>query len=164
MAILHYKVTSNDENINLNAEISAQSFILRRIIVKMVPLEQGSTSIITNAGTPPQPVSSVVTNTISASKNLGGVIINSSHFNGMEIISGQNSNVNDIIMAVNELESMTSTYYDMEMESETIPRAFNVKVKKFDNIEPAVFGTSAGDIVSIDIFFQFSSLYNYEGF
>ena len=50
------------------------------------------------------------------------------------------------------------------MESETIPRAFNVKVKKFNNIEPAVFGTSAGDIVSIDIFFQFSSLYNYEGF
>ena len=52
----------------------------------------------------------------------------------------------------------------MEFESETVPRAFNVKVKKFDKSEAAVFGTAEGQITSIDLFFQFNSLFNYEGY
>ena len=50
----------------------------------------------------------------------------------------------------------------MEFDSENINEAFNVRTLKYDRSGPAVFGTNPGDIVSIDIYFQFSSLYNYD--
>jgi len=35
-----------------------------------------------------------------------------------------------------------------------------VKVTNFDK-EPVTFGTGAGEIISIDVYFQFASLYDY---
>ena len=155
MAILHYKITSADQNIQLSTDIHAQSFLLRRVIVQQVPLRKLSQAAVAGAST---------AEVYTASVNKGGVVIQPSHLSGLEIVSGNLSNSNDIIVAYDEEVASHSIFYDMEFESETVPRAFNVKVKKFDKSADAVFGTQEGQITSIDLFFQFNSLFNYEGY
>jgi hypothetical protein len=49
----------------------------------------------------------------------------------------------------------------MEFESEDVNQGFTVKVRNFDK-EAVVFGTGAGEITSIDLYFQFASLYDYK--
>ena len=142
--LLHYRLTQNNQNIVINSQIHAQSFILRRIIVQQVPLA-AATSV-----------------------NNGGVVINPSHLSGLEIVSGSNSNNNDIIVGYDELIGTHSQFYSQEFESETIPQAFNVRTHKFggntggDSL--AVCGTNPGEITSIDVFFEFASLFEYEGY
>tara|TARA_R110002167_G_scaffold33871_1_gene108406 strand:+ start:181 stop:615 length:435 start_codon:yes stop_codon:yes gene_type:complete len=144
MPLLHYRLTQNNQNITINAQIHAQSFILRRIIVQQVALGA------------------------AASVNDGGVIINPSHLSGLEIVSGSQSNNNDIIVGYDELIATHSQFYSQEFDSESIPQAFNVQTHKFggntgdDSL--AVFGTDPGNITSIDVFFEFQSLFNYEGY
>ena len=116
--------------------------------------------------------------------NGGGVVCQPSHLSGLEIISGNGSNSNDILIAYNELISTHNIFYDMEFESESVPRGFQVKTFKFNynlglkvqGFEPlATFVDQPtalnpnptripGEIISIDLFFQFSSLYNYESY
>ncbi len=49
----------------------------------------------------------------------------------------------------------------MEFESEDINQGFTVSVRNFDK-QPVVFGTGAGELTSIDVYFQFASLYDYQ--
>lgn len=147
MAILHYKITQADQNIELPTDIHAQSFILRRIIVQSMP-----------------PSSVGMLN----STNKGGVIVQPSHLSGLEIISGDDSNSNDIVVAYDETVATHSIFMDMQFDSETVPRGFNVKVQKFDKNGLAGFSPIdapvQGTVHSIDVFFEFSSLFNYEGY
>jgi len=145
MPILHYKLKSNDENVNLNNEIHAQSFILRRIMIQQIPITGGNTV------------------------NNGGLCCSPSHMSGLELVSGDNSNSNDILIAYDENIGSHSIFYDQEFDSETVPRSFNVKTFKFDKSSLAEFvpegadpSTHPGKIISVDLFFQFASLYNYE--
>lgn len=151
MAILHYRITENEQSINIPNTIHAQSFIFRRAIVRMVPLTTGSSS--TNCK--------------------GGIVISPSHFSGFEISSGtsissvtskpitNNLGANDILIGLDEFKPINNTYFDMEFESEDINQAFTVKVYNFDK-QPVTFGTNAGELTSIDIYFQFASLYDYK--
>jgi len=168
MAIFHYKLLNENQNIDITSEIHAQSFMVRRIIVQIVP----------DPGTNP-----------TTSLNKGGVVVVPSHLSGLEIVSGNLSNSNEIMIAYNEHQTTSSIYYDMEFESENIPRSFNVKTYKFDSRVPAVFAPRnsskpitatqpsdnlgsvilspappPGSIISIDLFFQFESLFNYESY
>lgn len=151
MAILHYRITENDQSINIPNTIHAQSFIFRRAIVRMVPLTAGSTS--TNCK--------------------GGIVISPSHFSGFEISSGtsissatskpitNNLGANDILIGLDEFKAINNTYFDMEFETEDINQAFTVRVSNFDK-QPITFGTNAGELTSIDVYFQFASLYDYK--
>ena len=150
MAILHYKITQPNQNIVINQEVEAQSFILRRAVIRKHPSAGGATPPFVNI-------------------NNGGIIVNPSHLSGFEIVSGEASSSNDIVLGYNTDVEITNTYYDMEFDSETIPRGFTVQVYNFDKTAPATFlpagGVAVGgEIISIDLFFQFSSLYNYEGY
>ena len=151
MAILHYRITQAEQSINIPNTIHAQSFIFRRAVTRMIPLAAGSTS--TNCK--------------------GGVVITPSHFSGFEISSGttidadtgkpitNNLGANDILIGLDEFMPINNTYFDMEFESEDINQGFTVKVSNFDK-QPVVFGTGAGEITSIDLYFQFASLYDYK--
>jgi hypothetical protein len=138
MAILHYQLKKANEDVQINTGIHSQNFIFRRAIIKSIPLGA------------------------AASVNGGGVIVQPSHFSGMEIVTSTTTESNDILLGINELVAINNIYYDMEFDSENINEAFNVRTLKYDRSGPAVFGTNPGDIVSIDIYFQFSSLYNYD--
>lgn len=151
MAILHYRITEAEQSINIPNTIHAQSFIFRRAVVRMTPLAAGSTS--TNCK--------------------GGVVITISHLSGFEISSGtsissttgkpitNNLGANDILIGLDEFKPINNIYFDMEFESEDINQGFQVKVSNFDR-GPVVFGTGAGQITSIDLYFQFASLYDYK--
>ena len=139
MAILHYQITENQQDIQINAGIHSQNFIFRRAIVKMNPLA-GTTSI-----------------------NGGGIIVQPSHFSGMEIVTDTKTESNDLLLGLDEDKMINNIYYDMEFDSEDISEAFTVKVLKFNREDGlAEFGAGAGKIRSIDLYFQFSSLYNYD--
>ena len=151
MAILHYRLTEAEQSVNIPNTIHAQSFIFRRAVVRMKPLTAGSTS--TNCK--------------------GGIVISPSHFSGFEISSGttidsttakpitNNLGANDILIGLDEFKPINNTYFDMEFESEDINQAFTVRISNFDK-EPVVFGTGAGQLTSIDLYFQFASLYDYK--
>ena len=116
--------------------------------------------------------------------NGGGFVCQPSHLSGLEIISGNSSNSNDILVAYDETIASHNIYYDMEFDSESVPRGFQVKTFKFnynqslqiqgyDPLAKFVTPPSAlnptpyqnpGEIISIDLFFQFASLYNYESY
>lgn len=151
MAILHYRLTEDNQSIILPKDIHSQSFIFRRAVIRSVPLGSSTSTL------------------------KGGVIVEPSHFSGFEVVSGvsvdgstnkpitNNLVSNDILLAIDESTSINNIYFDMEFESEDIPQAFTVKTFNFDREKPTagVFGTSAGQITSIDIYFQFNSLYDY---
>jgi hypothetical protein len=151
MAILHYRITEAEQSINIPNTIHAQSFIFRRAVVRMIPLGTGATS--TNCK--------------------GGIVVSPSHFSGFEISSAtslssttgkpisNNLGANDILIGLDEYKPINNIYFDMEFESEDINQGFTVKVSNFDR-QPVTFGTTAGQITSIDLYFQFASLYDYK--
>ena len=153
MAILHYRITQKNQSITIPKTIHAQSFIFRRAVVKMVPLTAGSQSTILK----------------------GGVIVSPSHFSGFEISSGvsidgstnkpitNNLGANDILIGLDEYKPINNVYYDMEFESEDINAGFTVDCFNFDREQSIdIFGTTEGKVISIDIYFQFASLYDYQ--
>lgn len=151
MAILHYRITEKNQSINIPNTIHAQSFIFRRAVVRMVPLVAPATS--TNLK--------------------GGIVVTPSHFSGFEISSGtsldsktskpitNNLGANDILIGIDEYKPINNIYFDMEFESEDINQGFTVSVTNFDK-QPVTFGTGAGELTSIDVYFQFASLYDYK--
>ena len=151
MAILHYRITEAEQSINIPNTIHAQSFIFRRAVVKMTPLATNSTS----------------------SNAKGGLVISPSHFSGFEISSGtsissatgkpisNNLGANDILLGLDEYKPINNIYFDMEFETEDVNQGFTVRVYNFDR-EKVTFGTGAGEIISVDLFFQFASLYDYK--
>ncbi len=179
MAILHYRITSANQNIVLSSGIDAQSFIFRRAIVHLVQPTAGGAIV---AGT---------------NRNNGGVVIKPSHFSGFEVVSDQTGGVNDIMIGF-EGDKITQTiYHDMEFDSEQITRGFTVQTKMLNDpdapgslkdadfaprgelgvpgvISPQVAPPAPplpqytqsfpGQIDYIDVFFQFESLYNYKSY
>ena len=151
MAILHYRLTEDNQSIILPKDIHSQSFIFRRAVIRSVPLGSSTSTL------------------------KGGVIVEPSHLSGFKVVSGvsikcstnkpitNNLVSNDILLAIDESKTINNIYFDMEFESEDIPQAFTVKTFNFDREKPTagVYGTSAGQITSIDIYFQFNSLYDY---
>ena len=163
MAILHYRLTSANQNVVLSSGIDAQSFIFRRAIINLVPGAGGTIP----AGT---------------DLNGGGVVIKPSHFSGFEVVSDQTGGVNDIMIGF-EGDKITQTiYHDMEFDSEQITRGFQVQTKMLNNkaapntlvnanfaprdpITGVLTGAAVeGQIDYIDVFFQFESLYNYKSY
>lgn len=153
MAILHYRITEDEQSITIPNTIHAQSFIFRRAIVRMVPLA-GGTDVLK-----------------------GGIVISPSHFSGFEISSGtstdsttskpilNNLGANDILVGLDQEKNINNIYFDMEFESENINQGFTVKVRNFDKDNSAsLFGTSPGQLTSVDVYFQFASLFNYESY
>jgi len=153
MAILHFRLTQRNQSINIPKTIHAQSFIFRRAVVRMKTLTAGTASTVLK----------------------GGLIVSPSHFNGFEISSGvtidnatnkpitNNLGANDILIGLNEYEAINNIYFDMEFESEDINAGFTVDCLNFDRDQSVdIFGTTEGKIISIDVYFQFASLYDYQ--
>ena len=175
MAILHYKVIRQEDSIKLNRYIHSQQFTLKKLIVVLCKEETGALKI-------PNPVSTAFPNYLenTTCPNQGLLDIQPSYLSGLEIISGDLTSSNSILVSLQMNKISTDTgLIDWNFDSEDVPEAFQVKTLR-PNGDKAIFfedikddknadGTPkiidlAGVIKSIDMFFEFQSLSRFDGF
>ena len=149
MPVLHIRITKENDYINLSRSLHAQSFVFKRAVVVMNPS--------TTAGT---------------IQNLdGGVTIQLSFFTGFELLSNLSSNNIYLPFSPPKIDTVdppnTGNYdifdirYDLQFDAEDVKNSFNAKVFHYDSgSEQPSFGTSAGTIKYIDLYFEFDNLFN----
>jgi len=143
MGILHIRLDSNKTKINLSKEIHAQDLKLVRSIV--------------------------VKNVTAAGNYDGAIMVNLNKvFSGFEIISS--TNLNSLMIPVNSTINTTGVLstdtvdFNQDLESEFIRQEFFVDVFNYDGVTRATFGTGAGEIQSVDLFFQLSEIHDYSSY
>ena len=143
MGVLHIRLDSNKTKINLSKEIHAQDLKLVRSIV--------------------------VKNVTAAGNYDGAIMVNLNKvFSGFEIISS--TNLNSLMIPVNSTINTTGVLstdtvdFNQDLESEFIRQEFFVDVFNYDGVTRATFGTGAGEIQSVDLFFQLSEIHDYSSY
>ena len=198
--LLHFQVTENNQNINLNRPIHAQEMIFRRAIVtgfaqNLIDPDQtgypepGSGTVWTDGW---NGISGVVANSGARMGGAlgGGIICQPNFMSGLEIVSGDNTSNNDIMISMDESKNVNDRWYDWNFSAEETPMAFTCKtidfnrkdVKFYSDVEAYrdwvdggregnVWDTlvenediGPGMIKSIDLFFEFQSLQEFDGF
>lgn len=132
MPVLHFRITSADENIDITRQIHSQNFTFVRSIVQ---------SVAAATGTKP---------------NGGGLNVFCDFLQGYEITS--NVDANRLMIPMDEGKNMNETRYVQNFNAEDVRNRFQVKVFTFDGSAPATFGNAAGNITSVDLFFEFTEL------
>ena len=149
MPVLHLRIKEANENINLSRSLHAQSFVFKRAVVVM------------NPSTQPNQI-----------QNLdGGVTIQLSFFTGFELLSNLSSNNIYLPFSPPKIDSNvtpnTGNYdvydirYDLQFDAEDVKNSFNAKVFHYDSgKDKPTFGSAAGNIKYIDLYFEFDNLFN----
>tara|TARA_R100001244_G_scaffold116552_1_gene86645 strand:- start:2763 stop:3254 length:492 start_codon:yes stop_codon:yes gene_type:complete len=160
MPLLHFRITSKDQPINLSRTLHAQNLTLRRAIITKTK------SLYTVASAPS--ADTCCDNAIPAwtPDYKGGVIVDCSFLRGYEIMSNFSSN--DILLPFSNGDTNINTQFELDIASEDIALSFNVKTYDFDRKDTILFvgegstvATTPGAIKSIDLIFQYDQLYNY---
>ena len=151
MGVLHFRISKNDENINISRSIYAQSFIFKRAVIVCNP--SLATTDVKNLG--------------------GGVNVKLSFLNGFEILTNENSNniylpfAPPIVkVAPADSPAVAANYdiydlrYNLQFNAEQIKNSFNVKVYNYDSgsVQPEFHATNAGTIKYIDMYFEIGEL------
>lgn len=132
MPVLHFRITSAEENIDITRQIHSQNFTFVRSIVQSVAATGG------------------------AKPNGGGLNVYCEFLQGYEITS--NVEANRLMIPMNESLDMNEARYVQNFNAEDVRNRFQVKVYKFDGSGLATFGTQPGNISSVDLFFEFTEL------
>lgn len=147
MPVLHFRITKAQQTIELSRELKSQNFTLRRVVVIREPNTTDSTSLN------------------------GGLAIDLDFWNGFEMLSNLNSNVIyvplDQSVIVND-----NPRYDLNFNGETIHQSFGVKVRDYkdasDNAAVVFWDQTGapaeGEIMSIDMYFEFDDLFDYTSY
>jgi len=150
MPVLHFRITSATQVINVNRELHAQNFTLKRVI-----------AVKDTSARPAAP----------AAQYNGGLTLDFDFLQGNQVMS--NIAPNDVIFAIPEdstgvSSSAISERYDLNFDSEDIRTQFTVKVFNFDKSAPAPFAasyaaaktTGQGELAYVDVFIEFQELHN----
>jgi len=149
MPVLHLRITKENDNINLSRSLHAQSFVFKRAVVVMNPSPTAGTI-----------------------QNLdGGVTIQLSFFTGFELLSNLSANNIYLPFSPPKIDSNVTPNtgnfdifdirYDLQFDAEDVKNSFNAKVFHYDSgSEQPTFGSSAGNIKYIDLYFEFDNLFN----
>jgi hypothetical protein len=149
MPVLHMRILKENDNINLSRSLHAQSFVFKRAVVVMNP-----------------------STTAQTIQNLdGGLTIQLSFFTGFELLSNLSANNIYLPFSPPKLDSNvtanTGNYdifdirYSLQFDAEDVKNSFNAKVYHYDSgSEQPTFGTTAGTIKYIDLYFEFDNLFN----
>ena len=132
MPILHFRLKSNDESINIGRPLHAQQFTLRRAVV--VLQSTGATSFD------------------------GGVRVDVSFFNGFEILSNEVQNL--LYIPFDTTATVIDKRFEFSFNAEDVQDAFQVRTRNMGSNAAADFDSATG-IKYIDLFFEFTELYNY---
>jgi hypothetical protein len=141
MPLLHFRIKKAKEIINISKNLHSQQFTFKRATVVKDP-----------------------TATI---KYKGGVTVKLQFLNGgTEILSNENDD--ELNIAFKDDSSVTDTQYDINFASEDINRSFTVSVLNYDksNSTDLDFNTGGvgGELFYIDMYFEFSELFDYNRF
>ena len=136
MPILHLRLTEANQNIVISKELKAQQLTLVRATI---------TKDITAGAT-----------------NAGSLFYELDFFSGFEYISNLNDNY--LVSPIDDSLAFQTYQLSQSFFSEDVKTAFNVKVRKYDgtNYSPVLFTTGNGHIKHIDLFFQVSSLTDFQ--
>jgi hypothetical protein len=157
MAVLHFRVTKQNDNIDLSRTLHSQNLTLRRIIITR------NRSVITNSPLlAPVPSDNFIPEYTTDLK--GGIIVDISFFKGFEILSNFVSN--DILVPFGNEVANIDNRYNLNFANEDIALSFNVQCYDFERKNAVVFqsdtsATTDGAIKYIDLFFDFDNLYDY---
>jgi len=132
MAVLHFRITSAQENIDITRQIHSQNFTFVRSIVQSVAAAGG------------------------AKPNGGGLNVFCQFLQGYEITS--NVDANRLMIPMDESKDMNESRYVQNFNAEDVRNRFQVQVFTFDGSSLATFGASPGNITSVDLFFEFTEL------
>jgi hypothetical protein len=137
MTVLHIRLTSNNQTVNLPKPIHAQNIqFIRGTIIK---------------------------DTTSGTSYDGAALINLDNlFNGFEIIS--NTNLNSLMLPFSDATDVTTIQFIQDYDAEQIKQSFKVRVYKYDGTTPLPMGNGAGQVKSIDLYFNLSEAYDYSGY
>jgi len=140
MPILHIRITDNNQIIKLAKGIHAQQMTLKRCVV--VKLERGTSTYLYK----------------------GGVTLGLDFFRGgIEIAS--NINNDEISIPFKDNDTVVDTRWNLNFNSEDINQAFQTSVTKYDKTGVApVFGTGDNELQSIDLYFEYAQLYQYNSY
>lgn len=136
------KITEPNQVIKLDRQIHGQNLTLKKIVVIKNPDQTVAPLYDYRGGA-----------TISMDFLVGGLQISS------------NVNQDEISVPFKQAESVTSVNWDLNFESETIDQNFQVSVFNYDKsgaqpiFDPT--GTTPNALMSIDLYFDFASLYDY---
>ena len=163
MPILHFRITQQNQPIDLSRTLHSQNCTLRRItIVRNISLPNNI------PGSPTQlPATPYFVPTYPGDQDMeGGIIIDVSFFKGFEVLSNFSSN--DIMCPFDNMQSVVDNRFEQNFANEDISLSFNVKVFNYkrENTLKFVDDTGVGKddpaaIKYIDMFFEFDELFAY---
>jgi len=138
MPILHLRLNEANQNIVISKELKAQQLTLVR--------------------------STITKDTTAGATNDGALFFELEFFSGFEYISNLNDNY--LVSPIDDSLAFQTYQLSQSFFSEDVKTAFNVKVRKYDgtNYSPVVFGAGNGHIKSLDLFFQVSSLEDFQSY
>lgn len=138
MPILHLRLTEANQNIVISKELKAQQLTLVR--------------------------STITKDNQAGATNAGALFFELEFFSGFEYISNLNDNY--LVSPIDDSLQFQTYQLSQSFFSEDVKTAFNVKVRKYDgtNYSPVLFTTGNGHINHIDLFFQVSSLEDFQSY
>ena len=128
MVLLHLRLTSQNEQLDIPHDLKAQSVILRKVIIQKD----------------------------TASGNLlgGGICLDlNAMTNSFEIMTSEHNGYLTVPCLDNQ--AMTIHDYHIKFSAEEIKSQFRMKTFNYDGVTKSVFTTGNGHIDSIDIFFEY---------
>ena len=138
MPILHLRLNEANQNIVISKELKAQQLTLVR--------------------------ATITKDTTAGATNDGALFFELEFFSGFEYISNLNDNY--LVSPIDDSLQFQTYQLSQSFFSEDVKTAFNVKVRKYDgtNYSPVLFTTGNGHIKTIDLFFQVSSLEDFQSY
>lgn len=136
MPILHLRLNEANQNIVISKELKAQQLTLVR--------------------------TTITKDTAAGATNDGELFFELEFFSGFEYISNLNDNY--LVSPIDDTLAFQTYQLSQSFFSEDVKTAFNVKVRKYDgtNYSDVLFGAGNGHIKHIDMFFQVSSLDDFQ--
>ena len=156
MPVLHFRITTKDQNIDMSRTLHSQNLTLRRAVVTR------NRSVQNNVVVPPATLDNSIATYVTDYK--GGVIIDISFFKGFEILSNFSSN--DILVPFGNAEANIDQRFEQNYNSEDISLSFRVRTYDFDRQDTVQFqkettvSTDAA-IKAIDLFFEYDEMVEY---
>lgn len=136
MPILHLRLNEANQNIVISKELKAQQLTLVR--------------------------ATITKDTTAGATNDGALFFELDFFSGFEYISNLNDNY--LVSPIDDSLAFQTYQLSQSFFSEDVKNAFNVKVRKYDgtNYSDVLFASGNGHIKHIDMFFQVSSLTDFQ--
>ena len=137
MPVLHFRITNNNEIINIDRDIHGQNFTFKRAVV--------------------------VKDATASTAYKGGVSVKLDFLSsGVEILSNTNNDI--VYLPFNDTNTVSDIRYDLNFSSEVVRRSFKTSVYSYDRISQPSFDTTGttGELFYIDLYFEFQQITDFD--